>query len=145
MSFSSTISMKPLYTKRMSQSLVILGRQPALGLAELESLLGADKLKPIGDGAAWLDLHHSQVPFERLGGSIKLAKLLHEFPSTDWKKIESYLLENLPKHLATTEDGKLTIGLSVFGLDVSTKQLLATGLTIKKALRSSGKSVRLVP
>lgn len=130
----------------MSKSLVILGRQPALGLAELESILGSDKIKPVGDTAALLDVHHSEVPFSRLGGSIKLAKLLHEFESSDWKQIEKYLLKNLPKHLQYTDEGaKLNIGLSVFGLKVSTKQLLASGLTVKKTLKATGKSVRLVP
>jgi len=128
----------------MPKSLVILGRQPALGRAELESLLGADAVKPLGKSAALLESHHSKIPFSRLGGSLKLAKLLHEFDTTDWKKIEAYLLENLPKHLQYTTEGKLNIGLSVFGLKVSTNQLLATGLTIKKTLKSHGKSVRLV-
>lgn len=128
-----------------SKSLAVLGRQPALGLAELESLFGPDCITPIGSAVALLDRHYSEVPFARLGGSIKLAKLLHEFPATDWKAIEAYLLENLPKHLEYTGEGKLTIGLSVFDLPVSTKQLLATGLSIKKVLKSHGKSVRLVP
>lgn len=129
----------------MKQALVILGRQPALGLAELESLLEANIVHSVGNSAAVIDLHHSEVPFHRLGGSIKLAKLLHIFPDTNWKSIETYLLTNLPNHLATTPEGKLRIGLSAFGMSVSTKQLLATGLTIKKALRAYGKSVRLVP
>lgn len=126
------------------QSLVILGRQPALGLAELESLLGSEVIRPVGP-AALLDLHHSEVPFDRLGGSVKLTKVLHVFPSDNWRAIESYLLENLPKHLQYTEEGKLTIGLSVYGLTIPVKQLLATGLSIKKVLKSHGKSVRLVP
>ncbi len=133
----------------MPKSLVILGRQPALGLAELESLLGAESITPISPAgstiAALLEPHHSEIPFQRLGGSIKLAKLLHEFDTPEWKVIEKYLLENLPEHLQYTGEGKLTIGLSVFGLKVTTKQLLATGLTIKKTLKSHGKSVRLVP
>ncbi len=130
----------------MSQSLVILGRQPALGLAELESLLGPDKIQPLGSMAALIDCHHSEVPFGRLGGSIKLAKLLHEFPNPSWAQIEKYLLENLPKHLHFTDKGsKLTVGLSLFGLKVSVKQLLRTGLSIKKVLKNAGKSVRIVP
>lgn len=128
-----------------SKSLVILGRQPELGLAELESLLGADKLRPLGSTAVLVDAHYSEVPFSRLGGSIKLAKLLHEFPATHWRPIEQYLLENLPQHLQYTGEGKLTIGLSVFDLNVNPQQLLATGLSIKKVLKSHDKSVRLVP
>lgn len=131
----------------MSQTLVILGRQPALGLAELESLLGPDAIQPLStNGTALLEVRVEADLFKRLGGTIKAAKLLHEFETPQWKVIERYLLDNLPKHLQYTDEGsKLTIGLSVFGLDVSTKQLLATGLSIKKVLKSHEKSVRLVP
>ena len=95
----------------MSQSLIILGRQPALGLAELESLLSAAKIQPIGDSAVLLDLHHNQVPFDRLGGSIKLAKLLHEFPENKWRTIEKYLIQNLAEHLKFKDlAGVLRIG-----------------------------------
>lgn len=130
----------------MSQSLVILGRQPALGFAELESLLGADLIHPLDTpGTALLDTKIEPELFKRLGGTIKVAKLLHEFETPQWRVIEKYLLENLPKHLKYTGEGKLTIGLSVFGLDIGLKQLLATGLSIKKVLKTHDKSVRLVP
>ncbi len=131
----------------MNQTLVILGRQPALGLAELESLLGAEAIRPLSTPSTALIQGKVEADlFKRLGGTIKAAKLLHEFETPQWKVIERYLLDNLPKHLKYTDEGsKLTIGLSVFGLDVSTKQLLATGLSIKKVLKSHEKSVRLVP
>lgn len=131
----------------MSKTLVILGRQPALGLAELESLLGAETIQPLSTpGTALLDTRVEAELFKRLGGTIKAAKLLHEFETPQWKVIERYLLDNLPGHLKYTDEGsKLTIGLSIFGLDISTKQLLATGLSIKKVLKSHEKSVRLVP
>ena len=35
---------------------MVLGRQPKLGLAELESLYGGDKLKTIGDHAVIVDV-----------------------------------------------------------------------------------------
>lgn len=127
--------------------MVILGRQPELGLAELESLLGPSAIHSLAtNGTALVDVRIEDVLFRRLGGTIKAAKFLHEFSSSQWQAIEQYLVENLPTHLKYTDEGsKLTIGLSTFGLDISTKQLLATGLTIKKTLKSSGKSVRLVP
>jgi hypothetical protein len=38
------------------QSLLILGRQPDLGLAEIESLYGADKISPILSDVAIVDV-----------------------------------------------------------------------------------------
>ena len=52
-------------------SLCILGRQPALGLAELESLYGAESLKPL-PAAVLLSLPADKIEFKRLGGTIKL-------------------------------------------------------------------------
>ena len=60
----------------MNDSLVILGRQPALGLAELERLYGADSLRPVVGNIAVLTRDASEVDFDRLGGTVKLAKVL---------------------------------------------------------------------
>lgn len=122
--------------------IVILGRQPKLGLVELESLFGADKVRPIGDGAALVD---AEVDPTRLGGTIRLAKPLTELPTTDWRKIEAHLLSALPHHLKQLPEGKLKIGLSTFGLNVTPQQLFRSGLELKKAARAAGRSVRVIP
>jgi len=58
------------------QTLAILGRQPAIGLAELESLLGADKITPLQGGGVLLDVESTYIPFSRLGGTVKLGDVL---------------------------------------------------------------------
>lgn len=129
----------------MAQSIAILGRQPALGMAELESLYGADKLRPLGEQAALLDLSAEQVDFGRLGGTIKLCKVLTVLPATDWRKLQDHLTSAAPHHLGYLPEGKLKLGLSAYGLNVSAKQLQVIGLTLKKVIREHGRSVRLVP
>ncbi|HSW80226.1 MAG TPA: hypothetical protein VLG47_05610 [Candidatus Saccharimonadales bacterium] len=129
----------------MQQSLLILGRQPALGLAELESLYGADMLQPIGTEAALLDIEPPSVDFFRLGGSIKLCKVFGSIEATKWPDVQRHLEEKLPLLASSMPDGKITLGLSAYGLNVKPQQLLAAGLTIKKLLRSENRSVRLVP
>jgi len=126
------------------QSLVILGRQPALGIAEVESLYGADKVTPIGGFAAGLDVDPCSVAFYRLGGSTRLAKVLTILPYIDWKKIENFLIETVPQHLQYVPEGKFTLGLSVYGLDISPSRLNATGLTLKKVARAAGRGTRVV-
>ena len=128
------------------QTLLTLGRQPALGLAELESLFGANNLQPVGNSAVLLDVAPTDVNFHRLGGSIKAAKLLTTLDTTDWNKIERYLIQHTPEHAALLPEGKLTIGLSAIGFKLSPAKLGALGLSIKKAIRKdSGRPVRLVP
>lgn len=127
------------------QSLLILGRQPALGMAELESLYGAKKLQPVGTQAVIVDVDPCLLAFDRLGGSVKFCKLLTTLDTTNWKKIEQFLLQVSPGHSEQMPEGKMTLGLSVIGLDVSIRQLEATGLGIKKAVKKTGRPVRLVP
>ncbi len=129
------------------QSVCILGRQPALGLAELESLYGAETVIRLAPQVAGLSLHAHDVDFKRLGGSTRLAHVVAELPSTDWKQIER-ALPNLIVELALTlpPDGKVQLGLSAFGLRVSPSKLNAIGLTLKKVLRSKlNRSVRVTP
>src|SRR5690606_19248579 len=110
----------------MTQSLAILGRQPALGLAELESLLSAKKIRPFGAEAALIDTAPEEIPFSRLGGTVKLAKVLHEFSNAEWQDIHEHLTKVLPDHLKHIPDGeKLQLGISTYGLKVSLQKQLA--------------------
>lgn len=122
----------------------ILGRQPALGLAELESLFGASSVRPIGNAAALVE-HDDDFPFHRLGGTVKAAKLLTQLETTQWEKLEAHILEHLPHHLEYVPGGKLKIGLSLYGIQISVPKLNASGLTIKKAVKATGRSVRIIP
>jgi tRNA (guanine10-N2)-dimethyltransferase len=124
---------------------MILGRQPALGLAELESLYGGDKITPIGDQAAIVDVDPCLLAFDRLGGSIKFCKLLTTLDTVAWKQVEKFLLQVAPGQSQTMPEGKMTLGLSLYGFNESLKRIEATGLTIKKAVRKTGRPVRLVP
>jgi hypothetical protein len=91
------------------QTLCILGRLPALGLAELESLYGADHVRPLG-GHALLDVPAEEINFQRLGGTIKVAKVLAHLPYTNWSKLAKYLVDKIPEHLQHVPEGKFTLG-----------------------------------
>ncbi len=127
------------------QSVMILGRQPMLGLAELSSLYGSDKLRLVGDHVAVLDVDPCMMAFDRLGGSIKFCKLLTTLDTVIWHEIENYLRKTAPAHSKNVPEGKLQLGLSVIGFDIGIKKLEASGLSLKKSIRKTGRSVRLVP
>ncbi|HVS58258.1 MAG TPA: methyltransferase domain-containing protein [Candidatus Saccharimonadales bacterium] len=124
------------------ENIVILGRQPALGVAELENLYGSTAVKPVGTIAATVS---TDVDFARLGGATRLCTVLATLETTNWKEVEKYLIQHLPAHLQDLPEGKVQLGLSAFGVDVRVPQLTASGLTLKKAVRKTGRSVRLVP
>ncbi len=129
----------------MNQSIAILGRQPSLGIAELESLYGAENIEIVGTHAAIINIDPCLVAFNRLGGIIKLAKILATIDSADWNDIEKYCIQAIPEHAKMVPPGKLKIGFSVYGLDVTSKTISATAIKIKKLVIESGRSVRVIP
>lgn len=127
------------------QSVYILGRQPAIGRAELESLLGTDHITPVSTQAVASNLPVDTHLFERLGGSVKAGVILGVIPHA---KIGSVFKQLTPLALACArdiEEGKIQIGISAYGIKTTPSQLLAIGLNIKKGLRAHNYSVRLTP
>ncbi|MBX4201442.1 hypothetical protein KW803_00900 [Candidatus Saccharibacteria bacterium] len=127
-----------------AKTICILGRQPMLGMAELESLYGHGHLRPL-DGAALLDIPAEKINFKRLGGTIKTARILDSIDSSDWNSLAKYLVDRVPDYVRSLPEGKFTLGLSVYGIDVSVKRIEATLLELKKLVRQSGRPVRIVP
>lgn len=120
--------------------IAILGRQPALGVAELESLYG-DKVQWISDKAALIEA--SSFDFERLGGSQKAGKVVFECHG-NWFSTSRRIVDYYIKHWSHI-DHKITLGISVYGFDASPRDIQKTGLILKKTLRKSGVSLRLIP
>lgn len=128
------------------KSLFLLGRQPAIGRAELESLFGAEHLEPVGDGAIASDIPLEDVPFDRIGGSIRLARPLKPSPTTNWPQVAKHLMKVVRNEIDfLPKEGKIKLGVSVFGADVPANSLLRTGLELKKVAKAGGRSVRVVP
>jgi len=124
--------------------IAILGRQPEFGLAELESVVGAEGVKPFGRAAA---LVNRELDIDRLGGAVKLGAVAYDGPTTP--------LDALPLAAASlplAASGKTSFAISVYGggSRVTRRAVEAAGLTLKKALRErlaergDGGSVRLV-
>ncbi len=130
----------------MNDSIAILGRQPALGIAELESLYGSENIIPITEKVVQIHLMPCSIDFNRLGGSVKLGKILKVLDTTKWEDIILYLISVAPGFSEQMPSGKMHLGLSVYGLDVTPKNILAGGIRIKRAIHEKfGRSVQLVP
>lgn len=126
-------------------TICILGRQPRLGMAELEALFGADSLQPLGTSAALVEVDAESIAHAQLGCTIKIAKLSTTLHTTNWRQIATYLQEHFPAHLAHLPEGKITLGLSAYGLRVRPKDLERTALELKKVTKQSGRPARVVP
>lgn len=122
--------------------IAVLGRQNKIGLAELESVAGAEAVKPVGDHAALVDANLNGA---NLGSVTRLAMPIGELPINNWQKIAAHLEKSIPTLLGDFPEGKIKLGFSVIGMSVGSRQLFALGLEIKKLCRANGLSVRVVP
>ena len=123
--------------------IAILGRQPALGVAELERLYGSHAVSWFGDASARIAT--DSFDFARLGGSLKAGRVTLELPGGNWRRVSTAIVEHYLKAWASTEH-KLTLGISAYGFDrVSPRDVQGTGIILKKKLRAHDVSIRLVP
>src|SRR5512141_1045940 len=107
------------------KSLFILGRQPAIGRAELESLFGAEHLEPIGEHDIACDIAPDDIPFERIGSTIRLARPIGDYPTANWPQVAKATIKLFPSLVDTLPlEGKIKIGLSTFDMDVNERHLL---------------------
>lgn len=124
-------------------TICILGRQPEIGLAELEALYGSKNVRLLGDQAALVD---ADVEFSRLGGSVKAGQLLETLHDISRKGVFTSVAKLLPRIVADLpSEGKIKLGLSVYGLSMSPYELGGEALRLKKNLKNLGRSVRVVP
>ncbi len=106
--------------------LAILGREPKLSLAELESLFS--EVRQISPELATFTAK-TTPSIDFLGGSLKLAVELDQKPLD--------FLQTLP-------EGKITFGLSDYSSTASAKSATTEALKLKKILVRHGRSVRIV-
>ena len=121
--------------------ITILGRQPALGVAELERLYGDDAVHWFSDQSATVD--SSRFDFNRLGGSQKAGRVVGEFSGT-WRSVSMRIVKDYTTTWAT-RSGKITLGISAYGFSVSPREVQKTGILLKGKLKQAGVSLRLVP
>jgi hypothetical protein len=123
--------------------IAILGRQPKISLAELESLFGAENVTQLGEYAALVNAE-DPLPQAHLGGTMKSAKLLTRLENTDLSGAFTYLQQSIPEHLQYLPKGKLQLGVSVYGYPATRDWLLKQMLTLKKLIKKTGQSVRII-
>ena len=106
--------------------LSILGREPTISLAELDSLFsGVHQIAP-----SLATFSSPTTPdIGRLGGSLKLAVKLSSSPLD---------------YLRSAPAGKLTIGISDYSHGAPTKSALLTAMKLKKILTRHDHSVRII-
>ncbi|NCU38376.1 hypothetical protein EOL96_04955 [Candidatus Saccharibacteria bacterium] len=122
--------------------IAILGRQPALGMAELEQLYGSRHTRWFNDISAVID--HDSFDFERLGGTQKAGRVVSQLHG-DWRQV-SMKLVSAYTHAWSTHQGKITLGISAYGFSkTNPRDIQKTGIILKTKLKAHGISLRLIP
>jgi len=123
--------------------IAILGRQPALGIAELERVFGGKVVKPISPTAALIN-SDQDFDIQQFGGVLKAGKVIAELPRSDWHQISQKIVQFYTNEWSTFE-GKITLGISVYNSPVGGREVQKTGIILKQKLKKYGVSLRLVP
>lgn len=121
--------------------IAILGRQPALGVAELERLYGAGAVHWFSDNSALVD--SSRFDFNRLGGTQKAGRVVAELTG-DWRKVSMRIVKEYTAAWGEHQ-GKITLGISVYGFRATAREVQKTGIILKSKLKEQGVSLRLIP
>lgn len=122
--------------------IAILGRQPALGMAELEHLYGAKRTQWFSDQTALISTDTFSI--EHVGGTQKTGRVMYELPHDDWQRVSMKVVHAYAKRW-TGNKGKLTLGISAYGFNVSARDVQKAGIMLKQKLKQTGVSMRLIP
>ncbi len=123
------------------KTIYILGRQPRLGLAELEAVYGSSEVSEVSPGVAMVSSPVSNKP---IGSAVKTAKLLTTMPAESWQALSNKITQSLSDILPTS--GKVTLGISAYGQEIEPRKLQSIGLNLKRQRQKAGQaSLRLIP
>lgn len=121
----------------MKRFLAVLGRQPKISLAELESLycnvrqVGPNLAEFEIDKKSSLTKSEKYPAIQRLGGTIKIAESIDEPLADFWKKLP--------------ETGKIVLGVSDYSRRTNPYLAQKEALRWKRAIVKTGRNVRVIP
>lgn len=122
--------------------IAILGRQPQLGMAELERLYGSDNTRWFSSHTATVKTNALDVT--HLGGAVKVGRVSATLKTSSWRDVAREI-ERAYSGAWSDHEGKITLGISTYGFDVSPREVQKIGIIIKKNLKKNGVSLRLIP
>lgn len=123
----------------------ILGRLPKLSIAELEAMFGKSHVRAVSRNIATIDTDNLSI--DALGGSLKCGTIIHTLPADGHPTLEhaSHWITHTYVHQLLAVGGKITLGISAYGLSTSPRQLQKIGLLLKTSMKKYSVSLRLIP
>ena len=124
--------------------IAILGRQPAISIAELERVYGDVSWFSDISALVQTPADADYIDIQRLGGSQKAGKVVLQVPGRDWRAASVKIVQHYAKAWAKKE-GKVTLGISAYGFKEGPRDIQKTGIVLKSKLKPTGTSLRLIP
>lgn len=124
--------------------IALLGRQSDLSLAELSAVYGSSRVYRASQSAALIDAPSFDIT--ALGGTVKAGRVLVTLRghNATMHGIERWIRQYYAPELLT-RSGKITLGISAYGLRVSPRELQRIGLALKLIFKKQDRSLRLIP
>lgn len=120
----------------------ILGRQPAIGIAELERVYS--EVFWCGKEAAIVETDVFDIT--KLGGTQKAGRVVAKINPTSWHNVSKKIVQAYSDAWRQAE-GKITLGISAYGFydEISARDVQKTGILLKQKLKKSNVNLRLIP
>lgn len=129
----------------MKPLICILGRQPSIGVAELESVLGAEAVTTFGDNSAIINAER-KLSQQELGGTIKIAEIIGAIQKSDWQSVSPIIVNKIVGYTTNKwkgSDHKLSIAISVYGFKIRRERIWRLSFNTKKIMKEKGQSVHM--
>ncbi len=125
-----------------NKHIAILGRQPFIGVAELERVFGGKNVNILCAEAAIVDC--KAINIQTFGGLIKSGKVILNIPASNWRQISDKIIFECTKQWSNF-GGKITLGISAYNFQITAREVQKIGITLKQRLKKSNVSMRLIP
>ena len=122
--------------------IAILGRQPTIGIGELESIYGDQNLQVLWPHACLIDTEKMNV--SHFGSILKTGEVVLEIDSIDWRKISEKIFNLFVSDFSDSKN-KITLGISVYNSKIEPSEIQKTASIIKQKLKQTEVSVRVIP
>ena len=126
----------------LTMKIAILGRQPTIGIGELESIYGDQNLQVLWPNACLVDTEKMNV--SHFGSILKTGEVVLEIGSTGWRKISEKIVNLFVSDFSDSKN-KITLGISVYNSKIEPSEIQKTASIIKQKLKRTEVSVRVIP
>ena len=121
--------------------IAILGRQPEIGIAELESIFSGENIRVLSQSACLIDT--PKINISHFGSILKVGEVVFELKTQDWKTVSEKIVKDFVRDFKNANH-KITLGISSYNIKTSVTEVNKTLGIIKQKMKKEGVSIRTI-